>query len=60
MLRAHTTEVIMRANVFRDINKFGIEEIERPRAGYGEAIVRITLTTICGTDAGARARPRAC
>jgi threonine dehydrogenase-like Zn-dependent dehydrogenase len=40
----------MRANVFRGVNKFGIEEIETPSAGFGEAIVRITLTTICGTD----------
>lgn len=40
----------MRANVFRGINDFGIEEVERPSAGVGEAIVRITLTTICGTD----------
>lgn len=40
----------MKANVFRAVNKFGIEEVERPRARAGEAIIRITLTTICGTD----------
>src|SRR6185369_10497648 len=40
----------MKANVFRGTNKFGIEEVERPRAGAGDAIIRITLTTICGTD----------
>lgn len=40
----------MRANVFRDKGKFGIEEVERPRAAAGEAIVKVTLTTICGTD----------
>lgn len=40
----------MRANVFRGNNKFGIEEVERPRAGAGEAVIRVTLTTICGTD----------
>jgi alcohol dehydrogenase len=40
----------MRANVFRGVNQFGIEEIEVPRAGFGEAVVRMTLTTICGTD----------
>src|SRR5690349_12263432 len=40
----------MKANVFRGINKFGIEEVERPRAAAGEAIIRVTLTTICGTD----------
>ena len=40
----------MRANVFRGINKFGIEDVPRPRAGPGTAVIRITLTTICGTD----------
>jgi len=40
----------MLANVFRGVGKFGIEEVERPRAGAGEAIIRVTLTTICGTD----------
>jgi len=40
----------MQANVFREVNRFGIEEIERPHAGPGEAVVRVTLTTICGTD----------
>jgi threonine dehydrogenase-like Zn-dependent dehydrogenase len=40
----------MRANVFRAVNDFGLEEVERPRAGFGEAIMRVTLTTICGTD----------
>ena len=40
----------MHANVFRGMHQFGIEEVERPRAGPGEAVVRVTLTTICGTD----------
>jgi threonine dehydrogenase-like Zn-dependent dehydrogenase len=40
----------MRANVFRGVNEFGIEDVERPRAAPGEAIVHVTLTTICGTD----------
>jgi threonine dehydrogenase-like Zn-dependent dehydrogenase len=40
----------MRANVFRATNQFGIEEVEKPRACPGEAIVRVTYTTICGTD----------
>jgi threonine dehydrogenase-like Zn-dependent dehydrogenase len=40
----------MRANVFRGVNRFGLEEVERPQAGPGEAVVRVTLTTICGTD----------
>ncbi len=29
---------------------FTIEEVNRPRPGPGEALIRITLTTICGTD----------
>ena len=40
----------MRANVFHGQNKIGIEEVPRPSAGVGEAVIRITLTTICGTD----------
>ena len=40
----------MRANVFRAVDKFGVEEVERPRAGVGDAVIRVTLTTICGTD----------
>ncbi|NOJ78744.1 NAD(P)-dependent alcohol dehydrogenase [Myxococcus xanthus] len=40
----------MRANVFQAVNRFGIEEVERPRAGAGEAVIRMTLTTVCGTD----------
>jgi threonine dehydrogenase-like Zn-dependent dehydrogenase len=41
---------IMRANVFRAPEEFSVEEVERPRPGPGEALLRITLTTICGTD----------
>jgi threonine dehydrogenase-like Zn-dependent dehydrogenase len=40
----------MRANVFHGPNKISVEEVPRPRAGVGEAVIRITLTTICGTD----------
>jgi hypothetical protein len=40
----------MRANVFRGIINFHIEEVEKPHAGAGEALIRVTLTTICGTD----------
>ncbi len=40
----------MRANVFRGVNQFRVEEVERPHAGVGEAVIRVTLTTICGTD----------
>jgi alcohol dehydrogenase len=40
----------MKANVFRGKNNFRIEEVEKPHAGAGEAVIRVTLTTICGTD----------
>jgi threonine dehydrogenase-like Zn-dependent dehydrogenase len=40
----------MRANVFRGPGKFGIEEKRRPTIGPGDALIRTTLTTICGTD----------
>jgi len=40
----------MRANVFHGVNDIHVEEVERPRAGVGEAVIRVTLTTICGTD----------
>src|SRR6476619_1701369 len=40
----------MKANVFRGSNKIEIAEIDKPRAGAGEAVIRVTLTTICGTD----------
>jgi threonine dehydrogenase-like Zn-dependent dehydrogenase len=40
----------MKANIFHGKNDIRVEEVERPRAGVGEAIIRVTLTTICGTD----------
>lgn len=40
----------MRANVFHGPNDIRLEEVIRPHAGPGEAVIRITLTTICGTD----------
>jgi threonine dehydrogenase-like Zn-dependent dehydrogenase len=40
----------MKANVFYGKNDIRVEEVDRPRAGAGEAVIRITLTTICGTD----------
>ena len=40
----------MRATVFHGVNDIRVEEVERPRAGVGEAVIRVTLTTICGTD----------
>lgn len=40
----------MRANVFQGVNQYRIMEVKRPTAGVGEAVIRVTLTTICGTD----------
>lgn len=40
----------MKANVFRGPGKFGLEEKPIPRARFGEAVVRVRLTTVCGTD----------
>src|SRR5688572_22900083 len=40
----------MRANVFHGVNDFHVQEVEKPLAGPGEAVIRVTLTTICGTD----------
>ena len=40
----------MRALVFQGPNQIGIEKVPLPRAGVGEAVIRVTLTTICGTD----------
>jgi len=40
----------MKANVFHGKNKIRVEEVDKPRAGVGEAVIRVTLTTICGTD----------
>ena len=40
----------MKANVFHGKNDIRVEEVECPRAGVGDALIRITLTTICGTD----------
>jgi threonine dehydrogenase-like Zn-dependent dehydrogenase len=40
----------MRATVFHGVNDIRVEEVPRPHAGPGEAVIRITTTTICGTD----------
>ncbi len=60
----------MRAAVFHAPGDIRVEEVPRPRPGPGEAVIRVTLTTICGTDvhilkgeypvrAGPDRRPRA-
>lgn len=40
----------MKACVFHAENDIRVEEVPRPTCGAGEAIIRVTLTTICGTD----------
>lgn len=40
----------MKATVFHGVNDIRVEEVARPHAGIGEAVIRVTLTTICGTD----------
>src|ERR1700730_2620426 len=40
----------MKATVFHGPENIRVEEVPRPHAGAGEAVIRITLTTICGTD----------
>lgn len=40
----------MNALVFHGPNQIAVENMPRPRPGYGEAVIRVTLTTICGTD----------
>src|SRR5260370_3753863 len=40
----------MRALVFHGPNQIGVEQVPIPKPGPGEAIIRVTLTTICGTD----------
>jgi alcohol dehydrogenase len=40
----------MRATVFAGKGKVELRQVELPSPGPGEALVRMTLTTICGTD----------
>lgn len=40
----------MKATVFHGKDDIRVEEVPRPVPGPGEAVIRVTLTTICGTD----------
>ena len=40
----------MRALVFQGANRISVERVSIPRPKAGEAVIRVTLTTICGTD----------
>lgn len=41
---------LMKALVFRGPNQIGLEDVPIPKPGYGEVVIKVTLTTICGTD----------
>lgn len=40
----------MKALVFHGPGQISVEQVSIPRPGPGEAVIRVTLTTICGTD----------
>jgi alcohol dehydrogenase len=40
----------MQAAVFQGKGKIGLREVPRPVPGVGQALIKVTLTTICGTD----------
>jgi threonine dehydrogenase-like Zn-dependent dehydrogenase len=40
----------MKAVVFHGVDDLRVEDVPRPRPKAGEAVIRITATTICGTD----------
>ena len=50
MQPANQASDTMRATVFHGPGDIRVEQVPRPHAGAGEAVIRVTLTTICGTD----------
>ena len=40
----------MLATVFHGVNDLRVDSVPKPSAGPGEAVIKITATTICGTD----------
>src|SRR5262245_53783952 len=40
----------MKAVVFKGRNSIAVEDVPKPSPGAGEAVIKITRTTICGTD----------
>jgi alcohol dehydrogenase len=40
----------MKAVVFKEKDRIAVEHVPKPRPKAGEAVIRISLTTICGTD----------
>src|SRR5690242_20710203 len=49
-LCAKDTTETMKALVFEGPNRITVKTMPIPRPGYGDAVIRVTLTTICGTD----------
>ena len=45
-----TSTTTMRATVFHGVNDIRVEDVPKPSAGPGEVVMRVTTTTICGTD----------
>ena len=41
---------VMKAVAFRGIDSLAMEERPKPSPGAGQAVIRVTTTTICGTD----------
>jgi alcohol dehydrogenase len=46
----NTAPGFMKANVFHGPARFNLEEKPIPIPAYGEAVIKVRLTTICGTD----------
>src|SRR5450631_4242272 len=44
------SKTMMKALVFQGPNQIAVEQVSIPRPGPGQAVIRVTLTTICGTD----------
>ena len=44
------TVMKMRAAVFVERGAIRLQEVTRPQPGPGQALVKVALTTICGTD----------
>jgi len=50
VVRKRPLEGLMKALVFRGKNDVRLENVPMPRPGPGEVVIRVTLTTLCGTD----------
>ncbi len=50
LMEQENTTSTMKALIFRGPGEIRLETMPMPRARAGEAVIRVTLTTICGTD----------